>query len=98
MVKKVVLVHNEEGKVIDVLDITTVQDSNTFLSLVKEAKQNKENDIAKKQLELDTKEQKLNKVLNELDIRLKLVEIEQKYNRGDITEEEYNKEIAKYEL
>ena len=98
MVKKVVLVHNEEGKVIDVLDITTVQDSNTFLSLVKEAKQNKENDISKKQLELDTKEQKLNKVLNELDIRLKLVEIEQKYNRGDITEEEYNKEIAKYEL
>ena len=98
MVKKVVLVHNEEGKVIDVLDITTIQDNNTFLSLVKEAKQNKENDIAKKQLELDTKEQKLNKVLKEFETRLILLELEQKLNRGELTQEEYDKEIAKYEL
>ena len=95
MVKKVVLIHNEKGELVNVLDITTIQDSTTFLSLVKQANENREKENAEKQAILDTKERELNKRLKDIEKRLILLELEQKLNRGELTQEEYELEVSK---
>lgn len=95
MKKLVVLTYNNNGEIVGVSEVKEFENASSLLELSALASKNREKDENEKQLELTTKEQTLNKRLNDIETRLKSLEIEQKYNRGELTEEEYNKEIEK---
>jgi len=97
MDKKVVCIYNDKNELIEVLEVKTIEDVNTLVSMRKLAAQNKEKDITEKQNEQATKELALNKILKDFENRLKLLEIEQKYNRGEISYSEYTELLKESE-
>lgn len=86
--KKAIIYYDENNTAIRVLDIKDYG-INEFINAKNSCEKNLK---AKLEKEREEKE-KLENVLSELYTRLRLVELELAFNRGDITEEEYQKGV-----
>lgn len=84
--KQVIIILNGE-KPIKCCEIKNIADSTEFLKLQKECDENL--------LELERQEQEKVHRIEELERKLHCVETELAYNRGEITEKEYNKVCGK---
>lgn len=91
--KKAIIYYDENNTAIRVLDIKEFSISE-FVNAKNSCEQNLK---AKLEKEREEKE-KLECILNELFTRLKIVELELAFNRGDIDEETYLKEKEQYGL
>lgn len=80
MIKQVVIIY-QNGKPVELCDIKTFQNTNDFLKFKEEVEFNK--------TLLDQENERKEKKILELEKRIKLLELEAKYNRGEITEKEY---------
>lgn len=78
----VAILTDESGKPIKALEIKSFSDSKTYLDFKKVCEDNHKNIIEEKQ--------KLYDIINSLQTRLDKAEAELKFNRGEITEKEFN--------
>lgn len=90
--KKVIFL-TSNGKIIDVLDVKTVDSYEDYKKLVDEAKLNKKELEAQKENERIKKETDLNNRIEELYHNVQLANLEISLLRGKITEEEYNERM-----
>lgn len=92
-IKKVIILTNSSNKPIKVLDIKDLEVEEYF-KVKKQSEENLKADISKDESYRSSLEEKI----KELEKHIAVIELELKYNRGDIDEETYRKEVKNYGL
>lgn len=86
----------ENGDLVDILDVKTIVSPEEYAKLVKTAKENKERHIVESASLKSEKEIAEKKIVEDLRKDINLLKLEVSLLRGEITDEEYEKEKTNY--